>query len=370
MPSRIVLFGATGYTGRLTAEALVARGARPTLTGRNAQRLTALADELDRGLEVQVADVSRPETVIGLVERGDVLVTTVGPFARWGRAAAEAAVAAGAHYLDSTGEPPFIREVFERFGPAAEKAGCGMLTAFGYDYVPGNLVGALALDQAGDAAVRIDTAYFFMGASGMSGGTRASAAGVIAAPSFAWRDSRIVTERGARRHRTFPVNGKERDAISVGASEHFALPRVAPRLREVNSYLGWFGSLSRPLQIATLPLQLPGTRQLLQALTARFVKGSTGGPNAAQRAKSRSHFVAIAYDAAGNELAEVHMDGPNGYTFTADILAWGAIQAAEGVLKGTGALGPVDGFGLTELRAGCEEAGLELTGAQTAKLGT
>ena len=96
-----------------------------------------------------MADVSRPETVTALVEEGDVLVATVGPFVKWGGAAAEAAIAQGAHYIDSTGEPPFIREVFERYGPRAESAGIGMITAFGYDWVPGNLAGALALHAAG-----------------------------------------------------------------------------------------------------------------------------------------------------------------------------------------------------------------------------
>ena len=92
-----------------------------------------------------MADVADPASVRALVERGDVLVTTVGPFARWGAPAAAAASTAGAHYLDSTGEPAFIREVFERYGPAAERSGSAMLTAFGYDWVPGNLAGAIAL---------------------------------------------------------------------------------------------------------------------------------------------------------------------------------------------------------------------------------
>ena len=95
-----------------------------------------------------------------LVERGDVLVSTVGPFARWGEPAVQAAIAAGAHYLDSTGEGSFIREVFERFGPGAQAAGCGLVTAFGYDWVPGNLAGALALRDAGEAATSVQIGYF------------------------------------------------------------------------------------------------------------------------------------------------------------------------------------------------------------------
>ena len=363
MAGRIVLFGATGYTGRLTAEALVRRGTRPVLAARNPASLEELASELG-GLERAVADVARPETVRELVDRGDVLLTTVGPFKQWGAAAAEAAIAQGAHYLDSTGEPPFIREVFEHYGPAAERAGIGMVTAFGYDWVPGNLAGALALRDAGLDAERVDVGYYFTGNTrgGMSGGTRASLMGVIAEQSFAFRDGRIVTEPGARRIRDFEVDGKRQPAVSVGASENFTLPRLAPQLREVNTYLGWFGPLSRPMQGVSLAgsvlFKVPGVASIFETATSRLVKGSSGGPDAQARAKSRSHIVGAAYDARGNQLSEIHLSGVNAYDFTAEILAWGAKRAAAGGLLGTGALGPVDGFGLGRLRAAAERAGI------------
>src|SRR5437763_661339 len=194
------LFGPTGYTGRLTADAMVARGVRPVLSARNVERLRSLGDELG-GLEIAVADVSRPDSVRALVEQGDVLVTTVGPFTRWGDPAAEAAVTAGAHYLDSTGEPAFIRRVFEEYGPRAESARCGMVTAFGYDWVPGNLAGALALRDAGDQATRVAIGYFIVGdaAPRPSGGTAASITSVMLEPAFAWRDGAIRTENGGKR---------------------------------------------------------------------------------------------------------------------------------------------------------------------------
>src|SRR3954447_12561246 len=94
MAGRIVLFGATGYTGDLTARALVDRGERPVLAARTEARVRALADELG-GLDWAVADVGDPGSVGALVSRGDVLVSTVGPFARWGDAAARGGAAAG-----------------------------------------------------------------------------------------------------------------------------------------------------------------------------------------------------------------------------------------------------------------------------------
>jgi short subunit dehydrogenase-like uncharacterized protein len=362
MAARVVLFGATGYTGRLVAEAMVERGMRPVLAARGREKLEALAAELGGGLETTVVDVSDPPSVSALVERGDVLVTTVGPFARWGTPAAAAATTAGAHYLDSTGEAAFIREVFERYGPAADRAGCGMLTAFGYDWVPGNLAGGLALREAGDEAVRVDIGYFFTGRGRPSGGTQATMAASLGDPGYAFRDGGVTTERMAKRVRSFPVGSKKREAISVGSSEHFALPRIASQLREVNTYLGWFGPLSRPMQALSLGASLPGASQVLKFAGGKLVKGSTGGPDTEARAQFGSHIVAIAYDDAGRELAEVHLTGLDAYTFTGRILAWGAERAAEGGLQGTGALGPVDGFGLVALTDGCRWSGIEQEG--------
>jgi short subunit dehydrogenase-like uncharacterized protein len=368
MAARIVLFGATGYTGRLTAEAMVERGMKPVLAARSRDKLDALADELGGDLETQPADVGDPPSVAALVEEGDVLVTTVGPFARWGQPAAAAATTKRAHYIDSTGEPAFVREVFERYGPAAESAGIAMLTAMGYDWVPGNLAGALALDRAGELATRVDVGYFLTGGgASMSGGTRASLVGAIAEPAFGYRDGRMQTERGAKRVRSFRVGSKDLPAVSVGSSEHFTLPRVAPRLREVNAYLGWFGPASRAMQgmsaCTSIAMKVPGVESLWNAASERFVQGSTGGPDADARAKAGSHMVAIAYDAAGRALSEVHVKGVDGYTFTGRMLAWAAERAAGGGLKTTGALGPVDAFGLDELVAGCAEAGIAEEGA-------
>jgi short subunit dehydrogenase-like uncharacterized protein len=364
---RIVLFGATGYTGDLTARALVARGARPVLAARNRERLDALAAELG-GLETQVADVSAPASVAALVGAGDVLLSTVGPFARWGEPALRAAIGAGAHYVDSTGETPFIRDVFERWGPDAQAAGSILLTAMGYDWVPGNLAGALALRDAGEAAVAVDIGYFMTGQTsrdGMSGGTRASAAGVMLEPSYTWRGGELRTVRGADDLRSFDLGGNSRDAISVGSTEHFSLPRVHPGLRDVNVYLGWFGPASRQMQRVSAAMSLvtkvPGAKPAIGGLMGRAIKGSTGGPDAEARSKSGSAVVAEAKDAAGAVLATARLEGVNGYDFTAEMLAWAAETLARGgdaVPGRPGALGPVEAFGLDALEDGAAQAGL------------
>jgi short subunit dehydrogenase-like uncharacterized protein len=105
-------------------------------------------------------------------------------------------------------------------------------------------------------------------------------------------------------------------------------------------------------------LHVPGAQSATRAAINRFVKGSTGGPDADTRRKSATYIVATASDMSGRLLAEVRLIGVNVYDFTAGMLAWGAERAAAGGLQGTGALGPVDGFGLDALEAGAAEAGL------------
>src|SRR5918993_1491363 len=324
MPSRIVIFGATGYTGRLTAERLVAQGAEPVLAGRSEQKLRSLSERLG-GLPWEVADVERAGSVAGLVERGDVLVSTVGPFVRWGEPAVRAAVAAAAIYLDSTGEPPFIRRVFSELGAPARSSGATLLPAMGYDFVPGTL------------------------------------AEIALSPSFAFRGGTVRTVRSAERLRSFPVKGRQRPAISVGGVEHFAVPPLFEHLREVNVYLGWFGPLARGIQATSrataLAGRVPGLRHAL-VLGAGKLAGMGDAPAEGTTPGGLSWIAATAHDDAGKQLAEVHLSGADGYDFTAGMLTWAARRAASEGVAVTGAAGPLEAFGLEALEQGCAEAGI------------
>src|SRR5215467_3767637 len=329
MPGRIVLYGATGYIGGLTARAMVAGGIRPVLAGRNRDRLAALAASLSQEagaqLETAVAGAAAgPGSLRELIGAGDVLVSTAGPFVKVGRSVVEAAVDAGAIYLDSSGEPPFIRQVFEEFGRRAERTGAVLLTAFGYDYVPGNLAGALALQAAGPAATRVQVGYFVRGniQKGTSAGTRASVAGVLLEPGYAFRGGRVVGERTAAHVMSFTIGGRRRPAFSIGSSEQFALPRLRPAtagtgggpaqapLAEVGVYLGWYGAATRFIHyasaLATTVDRLPGVRRAFDQ-QARRIQRSRAGP--ATREAIRSDVVAVAGDASGATLAAAHLTG-------------------------------------------------------------
>jgi short subunit dehydrogenase-like uncharacterized protein len=126
--------------------------------------------------------------------------------------------------------------------------------------------------------------------------------------------------------------------------------------------LGTFGAATRPLQalsaVNSVLMRIPAARSTTRAAVGRFVKGSTGGPDADARARSGTYVVAVAYDHTGAELSQVRLTGVNVYDFTAGILSWGADRAAAGALQGVGALGPAEGFGLDALEGGAAEAGL------------
>ncbi|GII63668.1 saccharopine dehydrogenase [Sphaerisporangium krabiense] len=360
---RIVIFGATGYTGRLTVEALLARGARPVLAGRDPARLESLASSLPVELPTAVADVTRPATIRRIIEPGGVLISTVGPFARWGEPAVEAAIEAGGVYLDSTGEPMFIRRIFQRYGPAAAASGATLLTAFGYDYVPGNLAAGLALRKAGPEAVRVDIGYFVQGnmVRRSSAGTRASILGMLLDPMYGFREGRILREHG--RTRVFSVNGRRRQALSVGASEHFALPRTHAGLREVNVYLGWFGALTRPAgavaRATPFIAAIPGAKRVTELVADRVLQsGGRDGSSTAPAEEVSSQVVAEAFDRDGVRLASIELHGGDPYDFTARVLAWGAITAGVEGVAAQGAVGPAEAFGLEGLVRGCDQAGL------------
>jgi short subunit dehydrogenase-like uncharacterized protein len=365
--SRIVLFGATGYTGRLTARSLVDLGRRPVLAARNEQAVAALAKDLG-DLEYAVADVARPATVHALVGRDDVLISTVGPFNRWGTPAVEAAVNAGAHYIDSTGEPPFVRQIFETWGPRAKAAGSALLTAMGYDYVPGNLAAALALRDAGPAATAVDVGYFSPGAGALSasGGTRASMLGAIAELGFARRGGTIVSEPPGVRYRRFAApSGKRLAALSLGGSEHYTLPLAYPGVRDVGVYLGWFGPatpvVSGLQRVVGRVMCRPPVQGAVTSVLTRVVKGSTGGPDETRRGRFGTLAIAEARDDRGSVLARATVRGPNPYDLTGGLMAWAADRIVAGELRGTGALGPVDAFSLEVLEDGARQLGLTRT---------
>ncbi len=122
-----MLYGATGYTGRLVLDELERRGLECVLGGRDEAKLARLAD--GRGATVRVAPLDDARALRELLADASAVISCAGPFTLAGHALVRAAIDTGTHYVDSTGEQPFIKQVFDDHGAAAERAGVALVPA-------------------------------------------------------------------------------------------------------------------------------------------------------------------------------------------------------------------------------------------------
>lgn len=194
----VVLLGATGFVGRLVAGYL-ARSAPPdlrvALAGRSRDKLTAVAADLPdagRRWPLLEADTGDPASLARLAEGTRVLVTTVGPYARYGLPVVEACARAGTHYADLTGEVLFVREAIDRFDAVARESGARIVHAAGYDSIPSDLSVWLLAERAREdgAGGLTDVRLVATVRGGFSGGTVASMLGQVEA---------MATDREVRR---------------------------------------------------------------------------------------------------------------------------------------------------------------------------
>ena len=138
----VILFGATGYTGRLVAQELVKRahGAKIALAGRNAEKLSLLREQLGRStLPVLTGDIHDAGFVGQLARRASVVCTTVGPFAQHGEGLVAACAQAGTSYCDVTGEVPWVRRMIDRYSETAQRSGARLVHCCGFDSIPSDL---------------------------------------------------------------------------------------------------------------------------------------------------------------------------------------------------------------------------------------
>ena len=185
----VVLFGVTGFVGRLTA-AYLARSApedaRIALAGRSAPRVREIRDALGgRAADwpVIVADAGDSMSLLAMAEQAAAVATTVGPYAEHGMPLVEACAAAGTHYADLTGELSFMRAAIDRCHDTALASGARIVPACGFDSIPSDL-GVLVLHdrvRADGAGEMGDTTFMITGLKGgVSGGTIASMKGQLA----------------------------------------------------------------------------------------------------------------------------------------------------------------------------------------------
>ena len=198
----IVLYGATGFAGKLTAEYLTKAGgdARIALAGRSADKLRKVRDTLGptaQSWELIAADATQPSSLIDMAARTRVVVATVGPYMHYGLPMVAACAAAGTDYADLTGEPLFIRESIDAYHKQAVDTGARIVHSCGFDSIPSDLT-VFALhrraeeDQAGELT---ETNLVVKSiAFGVSGGTAASVMELFRASSSDSEARRLLND--------------------------------------------------------------------------------------------------------------------------------------------------------------------------------
>jgi saccharopine dehydrogenase (NAD+, L-lysine-forming) len=257
----IVLYGATGFVGKLTAEYLATAGgqARIALAGRSTPKLLAVRESLGAAAQewpLIEADAASPSSLNDMAARTRVVVTTVGPYTKYGLPLVAACAAAGTDYADLTGETMFIRESIDLFHKEAADNGARIVHSCGFDSIPSDLtVYALYRRAAADGAGELgETNFVLRGmAGGVSGGTVASMMEVMQTASSDPEARRVMndpysltTDRGAepelghqsdtpwRRGRDI---APELDGVWTGA---FAMGAPNARIvRRSNALLDW-----------------------------------------------------------------------------------------------------------------------------------
>lgn len=334
----ILLFGATGYTGRLTTQVLAERGADFAIAGRDRDKLEQLARSNGKP-ETRVVSVGDIETLTKALEDVKVLVTCVGPFMELGDTAAEAALRAGVHYIDSTGESAFIERLLSVYDRRAREAGITMAPALGFDEVPADSAATLACAGMIDAEVVLTYALPTAG----SRGTVRSALGIISRGGT-W------IENGARkrisvgeRTRWSPMPPPLGPKLAVGFP--LAETQLAPLhldLRSLQTYVTT-GPVQRNLMRVGLPLAklvttLPPGQRLARAVIDRMPEG----PSETQR---RGRWTILAEARTTETWRNVAITGADVYGITAQFLSTGALRLAQEQPR-SGVVSPVEAVGI------------------------
>ena len=350
----IAVYGATGYTGRLVTAELAAAGAEVVISGRNRQKLDALASETEVEVEVKEATLDDPASLRALLADCAVVVDCAGPFVRYGEPVLAAAVETRTHYLDTTGEQPYMKLAFERYGPGASDAEVAVIPAMGFDYVPGDMIASLTAEGMGELD-EVSLNYCWQGFV-PSQGTARTTLEIISHPGIEWRDGIWQTARGGVNRGTyeFPAPVGRRGMIRYPAGEQITVPRHIPT-RNVRTAINasafaserlapLFALMMRPTGLA---MRTP-LKRVAQAAVSRLPEG----PNAEQRDRMRSMIVCLAKQGETERLGVVSCRDV--YGLTAAAITQGAMIAAGRSFDARGALAPSQAFDPKDFLAGLE----------------
>jgi short subunit dehydrogenase-like uncharacterized protein len=305
--SPYLIYGATGYTGALTARLAAQGGARPVLAGRNEPALAAIAGEL--GLEHRTVRLDDPPALDRALDGLQAVLHCAGPFSATARPMVEACLRTKTHYVDITGEVAVFEALHAR-SEEARAAGIMLLPGAGFDVVPSDCLAAhlkrrlptarrLALGFQASGRLSRGTATTMLENIGRGGLVRRGGR-LLPVPS-AWRTREIDFGRGPRTAMTIPWGDVSTAYYSTGIPDIEVYMSAPLSIRAASRALRLVGPL-----VATAPAQ---------SLLKRRLRSRPPGPSDAERARGRSLLWGEVTDDGGG-TAVSRLAGPEGYTLT------------------------------------------------------
>jgi short subunit dehydrogenase-like uncharacterized protein len=344
----IVVFGATGFTGALTAEYLAAHappGLRWALAGRNMGKLEQVRARLGSGSE-QVpllrAEVTDQASVREVAEATRVVITTVGPYIRYGEPLVAACAEAGTDYVDLTGEPEFVDRMWLGYHDRAAASGARLVHSCGFDSIPYDLGAQFTVEQMPEGAPISLEGFVRVGGT-FSGGTYQSTIEILGRLR---QGMSVARERRSREAR--PSDRRVRGASGAPHQDEFAggwvmpVPTIDPQtvlrsaralerygpdfryshylvVRRLPVAVGLAGGAAGLIALAQIP---PARRALLK------LKSSGSGPSPEEREKAWFRVRFRARSGGGQPVLSEVSGGDPGYGETSKMLAESALCLA------------------------------------------
>lgn len=316
-----MLYGATGYTGRLIAQEAKVRGHNVILAGRDGAALAQLAERM--GVKYRAFDMAARDEIDKSLSGIRLVLNCAGPFSLTASTLAQACMRTGAHYLDIAGEIADHRGV-QRLHERAKESGVMLLPGVGFGILPSDCL-ALYLKQKLPQAVTL-TLAFSAGASA-SHGTLATLLETLQQTGFVRRSGQLVAAEPASESRDVDFGpGKVQRAILFPWRADVLSAGISTEIPHIQSY----GAVPAVLRFILKNRKLFETGGFLNGLLHRYAAGVPEGPTAAARAKRKSWLYGEVVSEQGARARAV-VEGPDPYDFT----TIAAMAAVERCLSGS-----------------------------------
>lgn len=309
MSLRWMLYGANGYTGRLMAEAAVARGLRPLLAGRNAEALKALAEPL--GLEWKAIELTDSAGLRESLREIDAVMHCAGPFSATCAPMLEACLASGTHYLDITGEIDVFAHCHSN-DARARQAGVLVLPGAGFDVVPTDCLAAQLKQDLPDATHLV---LAFEAGGGPSPGTAKTSVEGLGKGGRVRENGELKRVPLAWKMRYFEREGEQRSAMTIPWGD-VCTAYFSTGIPNIEVYMAVPPATIRRVRRLRLLGPLLGLKPV-QEFLKRQVERKVRGPSDASRERSATWVWGEATNARGQRVAR-RLRTPNGYTLTVD----------------------------------------------------